>query len=314
MTSRRVLVVGGAGFVGAHLARRCLADGHEVHVLARQDGDGARLAALGDAVAVHHAAADDASAIGACFDRVAPEWIFDLSGNTSSRHGATVGDLVATVDGIRRLTTLIQAASLCRDPPRVFIRTGSIAEFGAGPLPYREHQREQPVTAYGAALVAGTQLAGMIAPSLRFPLATARLALVYGSGQDPSFLIPSLVEACISAQPMRIRRPADRRDVLHVSDVVEALVRLAEEPPAAGAIVNVGSDAVVSVDELAATVARIAGKRPRFERDEQLEAVEHRMSIERIVAGWGWGPRTTLQRGLAAAVAERRQSSLTVAA
>lgn len=314
MTRRRILIVGGSGFVGAHLARRCVAGGHDVHVLARPGGDAPRLASLGDTIAIHRVVSNDPAAIMGCLDRLAPEWIFDLTGNTASRHGAGVADLVDATDGIRRLTTLIQAASLCRQPPLVFIRTGSIAEYGAGPLPYREHQREQPVTAYGAGLAAGTHLAGMIAPSLRFPLSTARLALVYGSGQDSSFLIPSLIEAVLSGQPFRMRRPEDRRDVLHVSDVVEALVRLAEEPPAPGAIVNIGSDTAISVDDIAALVARVAAIRPRWNRDEQLEMIEHRMSIERILAGWGWVPKMTLNRGIAAAIAECRVSAETVAA
>ena len=314
MTCRRVLIVGGSGFVGAHLARRCIAGGHDVHVLARPGGDAPRLAPLGDTITIHRVVSNDPAAIMACLDRLAPEWIFDLTGNTASRHSAGVADLVDAADSIRRLTTLIQAASLCRQPPLAFIRTGSIAEYGAGPVPYREHQREQPVTAYGAGLVAGTHLAGMIAPSLRFPLSTARLALIYGSGQDPSFLIPSLIEAVLSSQQFRMRRPEDRRDVLHVSDVVDALVRLAEEPPAAGAIVNIGSDTSISVNDIAALVGRIAEVRPRWNRDEQLEMTEHRMSVDRIRAGWGWVPKMTMTRGIAATIADRRVSAMTVAA
>jgi nucleoside-diphosphate-sugar epimerase len=309
--SRRVLIVGDPGFVGAHLARRCVADGHEVHVLAGTNGTGS---AGADPIAVHRVALDDPAAVLGCLDRVVPEYIFDCTGDRAGWHRGPLADRVAMGKGIRRLTTLIRAASLCREPPRAFIRTGSIAEYGAGPVPYREQQREQPDTADGVELVAKTQLAAMIAPSLPFRLATARLALVYGAGQDPRFLIPSLVGANLLGQPSRVCRRADRHDVLHVSDAVAALVRLAEEPPAPGAIVNVGSDTSVAVDELAVAIARITDKEPRWDRDEQFDAVEQRMSIERIVAGWGWVPRMTLARGLAEVVAEQREAALTVAA
>jgi nucleoside-diphosphate-sugar epimerase len=91
-------------------------------------------------------------------------------------------------------------------------------------------------------------------------------------------------------------------------------VRLAEEPPAAGAIVNIGSDTSISVNDIAALVGRIAEVRPRWNRDEQLEMTEHRMSVDRIRAGWGWVPKMTMTRGIAATIADRRVSAMTVAA
>src|SRR3546814_11080573 len=75
-------------------------------------------------------------------------------------------------------------------PPRAVVRTGSIAEYGTGPLPYREDQHEEPETPYAVTHVIGTEQLRRLASILPFPVVTVRLALVYGPGQSEDFLIP----------------------------------------------------------------------------------------------------------------------------
>src|SRR3546814_19954679 len=69
-------------------------------------------------------------------------------------------------------------------PPRAVVRTGSIAEYGTGPLPYREDQHEEPATPYAGPHVIGTEQLRRSASILHFPVVTVRMEHGYGPGQE----------------------------------------------------------------------------------------------------------------------------------
>src|SRR3546814_15465628 len=78
-------------------------------------------------------------------------------------------------------------------PPRAVVRTGSIAEYGTGPLPYREDQHEEPETPYAVPHVIGTEQLRRLASILPFPVVTGRRALVHGPGHSEGFLLPAMI-------------------------------------------------------------------------------------------------------------------------
>lgn len=304
---RRTLIVGGAGFIGAHLARRLVVERHEVHVLLRPLSDAGRLASLGDQATVHRLDTTDRVALRECFARARPQVVFHLAGRTANRDMHALEDArLATVD-TAALLAVIEAAAEAARPPTTFVRTGTIAEYGTAPTPFDEHQRERPANGYALTAASGAHLAQVLAPHLPFPLVTARLALVYGAGQASDFLVPSLIEACLARRPLTLRRPRDRRDLLHVDDVVDALLALARSPIAGGTIVNVGSSEAVSVAEIARMVLEITGaKHTLLDERPQDDPVTLLLSTGRMAALTGWTRRVALRDGLAALIAETR--------
>ena len=72
---RRVLLTGATGFVGANLARRLLADGHEVHCLVRPGHAAWRIAEIRDALRLHTGDAGDAADIARAVAEARPEWV-----------------------------------------------------------------------------------------------------------------------------------------------------------------------------------------------------------------------------------------------
>jgi len=80
--SKRVLVTGASGFVGANLGRRLVAEGHDVHLVLRSQHSTWRLAGNQD-VAVHQADLRDAASVGRALHDIKPDWIFHLAA-----HGA----------------------------------------------------------------------------------------------------------------------------------------------------------------------------------------------------------------------------------
>ena len=189
---------------------------------------------------------------------------------------------------------------------------GSLAEYGNGPTPARESQREQPLSAYATAMVAGAHFARMLQPTLPFAVLTARLALTYGEGQSDTFLIPRLVQRCLAGIACEVRHPSRRRDLIHVDDVVDGLRTLARSDLPGGSIVNLCSGIAPTMGSVAERIADLTGADPalvRFgddaESDTEISTVLG--SPDLALALTGWRARTALEEGLARTVTSARE-------
>ena len=234
-----VLITGGAGLIGSHFARHSLARGANVHVTIRPRSAAGRLADIRADITLHEVDLADADAIAALMARLLPKRVFHFATITRPPKDLSPVDAAIFVErDVSNLLNLVRAMAQVPRPPETFVRAGSLAEYGAAPTPYREDAREAPVTSYGAAALAGTQHLHALKSRLPFPLVTARLALVYGPGQSPSFLIPSMIEQFLGGEPFTIQNPDDRRDLIHIFDVLDGLERLAERLPLGTDVVN----------------------------------------------------------------------------
>ena len=170
------------------------------------------------------------------------------------------------------------------------------------PLPYREEAREEPVTAYGASLVAATHFVGALQPRLPFTVATARLALVYGPSQSIDYLVPLLITRCLAGKDSIINRPEDRRDFIFVDDAVAALLCVAAAPLLGHTVINISSGAAPTMREVAQLVVEQTGARPdliEFSNGSPPTGVtDLRGSPERARALLGWRSRIALAEGL----------------
>ena len=302
----RVLIVGGAGFIGAHLAQRCLDRGDEVHVIARSRTDLWRLAGMRSQLTVHVLELGDRSALDRCFVAAGPEEVYHLATQTRWEPAADLSDAARSAStDLLNMIHLLAAASAADPAPRALVRAGSLTEYGDGPVPFEETQRESPVNAYGAAMTACTHYAQMLAPRLPFPALTARLALAYGPDQDADFLIPTLFRNCAAGEPMRLNRPEDRRDLIHVRDVTDALCRLASSGLPAGTLVNVVTGSAPTMREVAALVARTVGVDPASIQEGSPAGTEAADASARVHGSpalarelLGWEARTSLTEGL----------------
>lgn len=308
MSAQRILVTGGAGFIGSHLARRLVAEGHKPHVLHRPRSDLGRLADI--AASTHFWACDlaDDKTLAAVLDTVHPEVIYHLAGDTSVRHiDPSLAGVAASIErNVRAPINLVVAAqSHCRDL-KILIRVGGLEEYGRGSVPYVESQREQPVSPYSASQVAVTHYLQMLVPYLRFRAITVRPALIYGPDQSTQFFIPALIDHCLKGQDFSMSSGNQGRDLLYIDDLIDALLLLLNRPLASGEIVNIGTGHEYIMSEVAANVIRL------MESDIQLRKgaptrpseIEHLYcSAEKAVTLLNWRPTIDLDTGLGRTIA-----------
>jgi nucleoside-diphosphate-sugar epimerase len=298
-----VLITGGAGFVGSHLAAACIAAGYPTHVIVRPGSRQDRLVGLRDSITRHDVDLRSDEALRRCLRTAMPEIVFHLAAKPRRPQTADFTDAILGVDSeILTFVRLLRTLNELSHPPRLLVRAGSIAEYGTAPPPSHEDSREQPITAYGASLLAGTHYASALQDRVNFRIATARLALLYGPRQSVDYFIPGLIDRCLRGFPSIVQRPDDRRDLLFVEDAAAGLLRMAEVDLPPAAIVNLCTGIAPTMREVAALIVASTGCDPSLvELGEGYDTKGSPIllcSAERAQSLLGWHAGTDLADGI----------------
>ena len=189
-----------------------------------------------------------------------------------------------------------------KTPPTRFIRLGGLEEYGHGPLPYDESQREDPSSPYSASQVATTYYCQMLQKHLGFSILTLRPALVYGPAQSLKFLIPSLITHCLQGKDFELASETNGRDLLYIDDLIEGLVRSTGCPDVAGEVINLGSGKEYKNQYVADEILRLLGNGIRLKlgiaAKRSVEIPHLRCRNEKALSLLQWKPQVSLEEGL----------------
>jgi UDP-glucose 4-epimerase len=297
---RRILVTGGAGFIGSTVADLFLAAGWDVAVIddlstGRRENvpAGARLypcdvrsAAAAEAVlrerpqvVCHHAAQIDVR-----------------RSMADPRHDADVN--------LGGLLALMEAAARAGSVEQVLLASSGGAIYGdTDQVPTREYHPPRPVSHYGVAKAASELYLGVYRAVHGIPSASLRYANVYGPRQDPhgeAGVVAIFCGRLLEGRTCTIHGDGGQtRDYVFVQDVARANL-LAAERRFDGAL-NVGTGVETDVNALHDRLARAAGVAARAEHDAARPGEQRRSCIDPSAAGaaLGWRPEVSLDDGLA---------------
>ncbi len=181
------------------------------------------------------------------------------------------------------------------------VHAGSAFEYGAVDGTVSEDSPARPVATYGRTKLAATQK--VVAQAEHgLPAVVARLFTVYGPGEHPSRLLPSLLRAACTGEPLPMTGGKQQRDFTYVEDVAEGLLRLGLLHEAPG-VVNLATGRLTSIREFAETAAALLGLR---EGQLQLGALPYRgdetqqgpTDVTRLKKLVFWRPAISVREGI----------------
>lgn len=301
----RVLIFGATGFIGAWLARRVLEYGGTLTVAARSTAAAASLRNwLGAAFDFVECDVRNDERVVETVARVAPHVTFNLAGygvDRRERDEAEAHRINGRFPGV--LAEAVAAAWNSAWHGAALVHAGTQLEYGPLSGKLREDRPPAPDTLYGRSKLEGTQALARAAQQHGLPSFTARLFNVYGPGERPHRLLPSLRRAAERGEPIPLTSGEQRVDFVHVEDVAEGLMRIALASDRPGDIVNLASGRLTSVRRFAELAARLMGMpldRLQFGAlPARAETLRYdAVSIRRLRQLTGWSPPADVEAGI----------------
>jgi UDP-glucose 4-epimerase len=309
----RVLVTGGAGFIGSHLVDYLVGKGCSVTVLDNfRNGKHENLAEAGRTgrLKVIEGDVTDAPtclrAMGSCTDAV-----FHLAclGVRHSLHNPMENHQVNAMGSLQ----VLLAARRAGVGRFVYVSTSEV--YGAAiAFPLTEQAATWPTTVYGASKLAGEHYAAAFGTCYGMPVIRVRPFNNYGPRAhfegDSGEVIPRFILRALAGEnPVIFGDGSHTRDFLYVKDCAEALAAIAECDALVGNVVNLGYGEEVRIDALARLVLEAVGRadlQPVYVDDRPGDVPRLWVDPKKLRGATSFRPRTALAAGLAATVAYYR--------
>ncbi len=296
-----VLITGGAGFIGSHVAERFLAEGWTVQVVdnlitgKRQnlahlpqvefmegdlaDIDVARRAAHGIEYVLHQAAIPSV-----------PRSVDDPLTSNRANIDASLNLLVAARDaGVKRV-----------------VYAGSSSAYGnSATLPKVETMPTAPLSPYALQKLVAEQYCQMFTSLYGLETVTIRYFNVFGPRQDPSSpysgVISLFIKALFENQRPRIYGDGEHtRDFTYVANVVDGVLRACHAKDASGEVINVATNGRVSLNQLFTTLRTLIGANvePIYDKPRAGDVKDSQADINKAARLLGYKPLVTFEQGL----------------
>jgi UDP-glucose 4-epimerase len=294
----RVLVTGGAGFIGSHLTDSFLARGDEVEVV--DDLSRGRPDRLDSRAVVHKLSITEDGPLTALVERTRPELICHLAAQIDVRVSvaAPADDAQTNVVG----TVNVLEAARAADARVLFCSTGGALYGRDAPIPSLEDVLPLPESPYGIAKYCAEQYVGLYNRLHGTRHTILRLANVYGPRQDPageSGVIPIFCARVLAGdRPVIYGDGTQTRDYVYAGDAVAAFLAAADQ--GRPGIWNFGTGVESSVLDLARLIGEAAGRPvdPQFAPARPGELQRSALAAERAERDLGWKPAVTLADGV----------------
>lgn len=236
---------------------------------------------------------------------VRPDYIVHLAGSrlrTSdfASHKSLINDNVLTT------FNLLESISRISSIKRIIV-LGTAEEYGNGPVPCSEDQRESPVSGYSFSKVCCSHLCADFHRSNGTPLLYFRPTVCYGPGQANDMFLPDLIITLSKGRSFRMTAGFQKRDFLFIDDLVEAIIAGLTRDSVPYDILNIGSGKSVLLRDVALKVARLLNAENLLELGavpyRENEIMDYSVDISKVKKVLGWEPKTEFDAGIVKTIA-----------
>ncbi|HEX8846845.1 MAG TPA: SDR family oxidoreductase [Pyrinomonadaceae bacterium] len=298
-----VLVTGGAGFIGSHIAEAFAGDGARVRVIDDlSTGHRENLEEIRGEIDFQEASLADEAALRRALEDV--ELVFHEAAIPSVPRSVKnpVETHVACVDATFQLLNAARLSGVRR-----VVYAASSSAYGDQPqLPKQEEMRPDPLSPYAVAKLVGEYYAQVFTRSYNLETVSLRYFNVFGPRQDPgseySGVISRFIDALLSdEQPVIYGDGEQSRDFTYIADVVAANMLAARTTKGIGKVINVARGERVTLNQLLELLKKITGRTDvqAEYRDPRAGDVRHSLAdVTRATEFLGYEPKIGLEEGL----------------
>lgn len=297
---KKVLITGGAGFIGANFVRRFFKSGYDVYVIDRRESNFWRLEDIKDKIKIHCVDLMNYDKVESSIFKIRPQIILHFAAYDA--YPRKQQDIKKMID-----TNLIGTINLVNACKKIkfdcFINTGSSSEYGIKNKPMRETDLLKPDNLYGVTKAAATMYCQYMAKQYDLPIVSSRLFAVYGYFENRERLVPTIISSCLKNEKLKLSSPYSVRDFIFIEDIIEAYLKIIENAQKVkGEIFNLGTGRQSPIARVVKLVKKITHSttEPQY---GQVKSAQHEpknwiADISKIKKLLNWQPKYDLEKGL----------------
>ena len=268
----RILVTGGAGFIGSHLVEKLLADGHDVAIIDDFNDfydpqiKRANIAAVAKDIAVHDVDLRDGDKISNLFRREKFDAIAHLAARAGVRPSIQQPQLYydANVAGSLHLLEGARTSGIER-----FIFASSSSVYGASKkVPFSEEEHlTQTLSSYAATKIGGEFLCSTYSHLYKMRIVALRYFTVYGARQRPDLAIHQFSRKIHAGEPIdQFGDGTTRRDYTYIDDIIQGTIAAFKYDGPMFDVFNLGESDTVQLKDLIAAIEKALGQKAKINR------------------------------------------------
>lgn len=298
----KMLVTGGAGFIGSNIAEELLRKGHSVRVLDNlTTGRKGNIDTIKDSIEVINGDIRKLDVVKKAVEDM--DYVFHLAAQVSVPMSVENPLLTEEVNVMGTLNVL--KASKDSGIKRV-IYSSSCAIYGdASDMPIKENTQKRPLSPYALTKLVSEEYCKLFYKQYGLKTVSLRYFNAYGPMQNPESLYAAVIPKFIclllkDEQPVIYGDGKQTRDFVFVRDVIQANILAINTKGISGHVFNIGSGKATSVNELFEIICNILGKdvKPKYEKPRHGDIKHSLADITKARKRLGYEPKYTLEEGL----------------
>lgn len=285
-----LLIAGGTGFIGYHLAKTALERDFKVILLSKNKASKKRLLKK---IKYIKANVKDLKNLKKKL-KIKFDYLVNLSGYVD--HSNNIMTYQSHFIGCKNLALICSKKKI-----KHFIQIGSSMEYGKINSPQKENSNCKPLSIYGKAKSLATEFLLKLYKYNKFPVTVLRLYQIYGPNQDQNRFIPFVINSCKNDIKFKCSSGKQYRDFLYIDDLIKAIFLCINNNKTFGKIINIGTGVPIKIKDIIKTIVRIyKSGRPQYNKvkirkEELLLTYPDITTAKRILK---WTPKILFKEGL----------------
>lgn len=288
--TKKILIIGGTGFIGYHLALRAKKKNWNVTIVSTRKPPEIRKIKK-----VKYIKCDISkrSKVNNAFKNNF-NYVVNLGGYVD--HGNKNKTFRSHYNGCKNLANYFLKTKI-----DAFVQIGSGGEYGKLKSPHKEKNISNPLSVYSRAKYLATLFLLELFHKKNFPVTILRFYQVYGPKQDQNRFLPIVIKNCLLNKNFPCSHGRQSRDFVFIEDVVDAIIKSLTLKKAKGEIINIGSQQPMRIKKLISKIIKITGGgKPQYgsiqlRKEENLVTYPDISKAKKIIK---WEPKINFQKGL----------------